>query len=85
LRANARTILATIVMINGTGLWILAASDALGNGWKVLVTVTIGAALYISTLLVSWQLMGRPRGPELDFLQISARAFPPLRRFTAHK
>lgn len=79
LRANARTILATIVMISGTGLWIIAASDALGNGWKALITVAMGAALYIVTLLASWQIMGRPRGPELDFLQIAARAFPPLR------
>ena len=56
----------------------------LGNGWRFLVTFAISAALYISTLLASWQLMGRPRGPEFDFLQIAARALPSLRRFTEH-
>ena len=82
--ANMRTVLATIVMISGAGLWILTAPDELGNGWRFLVTFAISAALYISTLLASWQLMGRPRGPEFDFLQIAARALPSLRRFTEH-
>ncbi len=83
LRANARTILATLVMIGGAGSWLMAAPEALGNGWTVLVTVLMGAALYIGTLLAAWQAMGRPRGPELDFLQIAARACPPLRSLLA--
>ncbi|MFN3499278.1 MAG: hypothetical protein ACK40A_12820 [Pannonibacter indicus] len=46
----------------------------------VMLGAVIGAALYIGSLLISWLISGRPRGPEQDFLQIAARVFPPLRR-----
>lgn len=82
LRANARTILATLVMAGGIGLGFFAVPDALGRGWQIVATVAGGAVLYIGTLLASWQVMGRPHGPELDLLQIAARALPPLRRLT---
>ncbi len=79
-RANHRAILATLVMTGSLGLGLSAVPVTLGSGWQIATTVVMGAVIYVGTLLISWQLAGRPRGPEFDFLQIAARAFPPLRR-----
>lgn len=82
LRANARTLLATLVMVTGVQLGALIAPETLTRGWEILATVAGGAALYAGTLLASWRVIGCPPGPELDLLQVAGRVVPPLRRLT---
>lgn len=80
LYANIRTILATAGMTASVILALIVAPDELGSVWQLVVTVVVGVVLYVATLLISWQIAGRPRGPELDFIQIAARVLPSLQR-----
>jgi len=92
LRDVWRSVLASLVMAGaivaaGLGWTGIAAGEAWHTALgRLCLGTAFGTAVYLATLVLLWQLQGRPRGPEEDYFALlgtAARRMRPGRRATA--
>ncbi|MPT47849.1 MAG: lipopolysaccharide biosynthesis protein [Sphingobium sp.] len=71
--SNIRSLLGVLIM-SGVVLSIspiLHRIGLVGDLWKIVIYVVVGAIAYIATNFILWLLAGRPDGPEQDIMRLS--------------